>query len=129
MTIMIKLLFSAIKQSLFSLKFSFFLGGGVGYQKYLYMYTGICSCLMLHIKQKISTSKHHSSLIDGSWLKLTASESKDGSEMKTCKLSAIRTIYNTYRIWTHYEIPLTLASSVMKGVLIWATAGSLRRVI
>lgn len=31
------------------------------------------------------------------WLKLTA-ESKDGSEMKTCDLSAMRTIFNTNRI-------------------------------
>lgn len=31
------------------------------------------------------------------WLKLTA-ESKDGSEMKTCDLSAMRTISNTNRI-------------------------------
>lgn len=78
---MIKLLFSAIQHNSFSLKF-FLEGVGLETKNITYLTTDF------DIKISFFYDR---------WLKLTA-ESKDGSEIKTCDLSAMRTISNTNRI-------------------------------
>lgn len=84
---MIKHLFSAIQHNSFSLKF--FLEG-VGLEGGGRLLTKNITYLTTDFDIKIS-------FFYDRWLKLTA-ESKDGSEMKTCDLSAMRTIFNTNRI-------------------------------
>lgn len=63
-------------------------GGGVVDQKYQFMFIITYLTTDFHVKISFFYDR---------WLKLTA-ESKDGSEMKTCNLSAMRTISNTNRI-------------------------------